>query len=82
MKRVLFLILITNSLASFGQSLDQTFDFANQLYKQKSYQNAVEAYKRVVYFDSTSLYSNQIYPKLLIAYLTLKNIKNLLTIMI
>lgn len=64
MKRVLFLILITNSLASFGQSLDQTFDFANQLYQQKSYQNAVEAYKRVVYFDSTSLYSNQIYPKI------------------
>mgnify|MGYP000951449752 CR=1 FL=1 len=64
MKRVLFLILITNSLASFGQSLVQTFDFANQLYQQKSYQNAVEAYKRVVYFDSTSLYSIQIYPKI------------------
>lgn len=64
MKRVLFLILITNSLASFGQSLVQTFDFANQLYQQKSYQNAMEAYKRVVYFDSTSLYSIQIYPKI------------------
>jgi len=64
MKRVLFLILITNSLASFGQSLVQTFDFANQLYQQKSYQNAVEAYKRVVYFDSTSLFSKQIYPKI------------------
>lgn len=64
MKQVLFLILITNSLTSFGQSLEQTFDFANQLYIQKSYQNAVEAYKRVVYFDSSSLYSNQIYPKI------------------
>jgi len=64
MKQVVFLILITNSLTSFGQSLEQTFDFANQLYIQKSYQNAVEAYKRVVYFDSSSLYSNQIYPKI------------------
>lgn len=64
MKQVLFLILITKSFVSFGQSLDQTFDFANQLYEQKSYQNAVEAYKRVLYFDSAALFSKQVYPKI------------------
>jgi tetratricopeptide (TPR) repeat protein len=63
MKRVLFLILITNAV-SFGQSLDQTFGFANQLYEQKSYPNAVEAYKRVLFFDSAAVFSNQVFPKI------------------
>lgn len=63
MKRVLFLILITNAV-SFGQSLDQTFGFANQLYEQKSYPNAVEAYKRVLFFDSAVVFSNQVFPKI------------------
>jgi tetratricopeptide (TPR) repeat protein len=64
MKRVLFLILITNAVGSFGQSLSQSFGFANELYDQKSYQNAVEAYKRVLFFDSSSVYSKQIFPKI------------------
>ena len=64
MKRVLFLILITNSLLSFGQSIDQTFGFANKLYEDKSYQNAMEAYKRVLFFDNAGLYSKNIYPKM------------------
>ena len=63
MKRVLFLILITNAV-SFGQSLDKTFGFANQLYEQKSYPNAVEAYKRVLFFDSAAVFSNQVFPKI------------------
>lgn len=63
MKRVLFLILITNSIVSFGQGLEQTFSFANVLYEQNSYQNAVEAYKRVLYFDSSGLYSKKVFPK-------------------
>ncbi|HLO45274.1 MAG TPA: hypothetical protein VK175_13145 [Leadbetterella sp.] len=63
MKRVLFLILITNAV-SFGQSLNQTFGFANQLYEQKSYPNAVEAYKRVLFFDSAAAFSNQVFPKI------------------
>ncbi|MCP9762765.1 tetratricopeptide repeat protein [Lacihabitans soyangensis] len=64
MKRVLFLILITNAFGSFGQGLESTFRFANTLYEQKSYQNAVEAYKRVLFFDTLSVYGPEVYPKI------------------
>ncbi len=64
MKQVLFLILITNALGSFGQGLEPTFKFANALYDQKSYPNAVEAYKRVLFFDTASAYSPEVYPKI------------------
>ncbi|CAN1540028.1 hypothetical protein MCERE19_01706 [Spirosomataceae bacterium] len=73
MKRVLFLILITNSLGSFGQSLEQTFGFANELYQQKSYKNAVEAYKRVLYFDSSAVFSKQVFPRIADCLFNLKN---------
>jgi tetratricopeptide (TPR) repeat protein len=64
MKQVLFLILITKSFWSNGQELEPTFRFANTLYEQKSYENAVEAYKRVLFFDTSASYSNAVYPRI------------------
>ncbi|MCP9769705.1 hypothetical protein EGI22_17515 [Lacihabitans sp. LS3-19] len=63
MKLATFLILIINVWVANAQDLNQTVAFANKLYEEKSYQNAMEAYKRALYFDAESNFATQIYPK-------------------
>lgn len=66
MKQVVFSILITliSFLKSNGQDIEKTFQFANSLYEIKEYKNAIEAYRRVLFFDSTGFYSPLIYHKI------------------
>ncbi len=63
MKPAIFLTLII-SLAftkANAQNLEQTFDFANSLFENKKYESAVEAYRRILFFDQENLYSPLIY---------------------
>lgn len=66
MKRVIVLIFIINQWHSvlFAQSLDQTFRFGEQMYAEKAWTSAMEAYKRTMFFDSLQTYSKIIYPKI------------------
>ncbi|MBK9510821.1 MAG: hypothetical protein IPP61_02035 [Cytophagaceae bacterium] len=64
MRLVIISIFIIKSFMALGQTLPQTYDFAENMYVQKSFQSAVEAYKRVLFFDSTSQYTKAIYPKI------------------
>ncbi len=64
MRLALFLIFTFNYISGFGQSLTETYGFAESLYKAGSNENAIEAYKRVLFFDSASLYTADIYPKI------------------
>lgn len=61
MRRVLCLILIISSVAVHGQTIDQTLSFANTLFEKKEYSNAVEVYKRVLFFDQNGEYGREIY---------------------
>lgn len=64
--RVAFSILITliSLQKSNGQSIEKTFQLANTLYDSKEYQQAVEVYKRVLFFDTTAQYGPLIYHKI------------------
>lgn len=53
-------MLIISHLAS-GQSIDQTFAFANSLLENGRYQEAVESYKRVLFFDQDEVYGPKVY---------------------
>ena len=64
MRLAIILTFIFESFIVSGQTLPQTYEFAEALYSQKSYQSAVESYKRILFFDSTSQYSKAIYPKI------------------
>ncbi|MFN8428738.1 MAG: hypothetical protein U0V04_02065 [Spirosomataceae bacterium] len=64
MRLAIILTFIFESFIVSGQTLPQTYEFAEALYSQKSHQSAVEAYKRILFFDSTSQYSKAIYPKI------------------
>ncbi len=68
MKFLLFLILITSCLVSSGQTISDSKKFADQLYETKSYQNALEVYNRVLFFDTTQIFAADIYPKIAFAY--------------
>lgn len=60
--RYLTLIIISfwNSLAS-AQDIQSSFRFANQLYETAEYANAIEVYKRVLFFDNKGTYGPKIY---------------------
>ena len=64
MRLVIILILIIKSPLVCGQNLEKTYVLANSLYENKSYELAVDAYKRVLFFDSEGKYRNTIYPNI------------------
>ncbi len=58
MKR--FFILTTSILAGFccfTQNIEQTFEFGNNQMTAGNFNNAIEAYRRVLFFDSSGKYS-------------------------
>lgn len=63
MKRAIFLMLIT-SLSAIGQGIEESFLFANTLFEKQQYQNAVETYKRVLFFDDDDQYGPRSYKKM------------------
>jgi tetratricopeptide (TPR) repeat protein len=67
MRLVLFLMLIISNLLQ-AQSVEQTKAFADELYKEKSFQNALEVYNRVLFFDTAQVFSAQIYPTIAESY--------------
>jgi tetratricopeptide (TPR) repeat protein len=58
---VLFLMLIISHQLR-AQTVEESKVFADELYKEKSFQNALEVYSRVLFFDSAQVFSSQIYP--------------------
>lgn len=64
MKQALYLIFIFKVGFGSAQSLDQTVSFADNLYENQAFESAVEAYKRVLFFDTSGLYNNVIFPKI------------------
>lgn len=64
MKPARYLTLIIISISYFGvraQDIQSSFRFANQLYETAEYDNAVEVYKRVLFFDNNGEYGPKIY---------------------
>ncbi len=64
MRLVIILMLIIKSLWVCGQNIEKTYALANSLYDNKSYELAVEAYKRVLFFDSVGRFRKAIYPNI------------------
>ncbi|KPM48368.1 tetratricopeptide repeat protein [Jiulongibacter sediminis] len=56
--------MLITSLSAFSQGIEESFLFANSLYENQQYQNAVETYKRVLFFDSDDIYGPQSYKKM------------------
>lgn len=61
--------------SGFSQTIEQTFDFSNQLFEQGNYEEAIESYKRVLFFDDGKL-SKQVYPKIAQAHFEIQDYKN------
>lgn len=64
MTQVRYLMLIIISVGCFNgraQHIQSSFQLANQLYENAEYANAIEVYKRVLFFDNTGEYGPQIY---------------------
>ena len=68
MRYLLFLTLTISSLLSNGQTAASSKTFADELFASKSYQNALEVYSRVLYFDTAQIFAPEIYPKIAYAY--------------
>jgi tetratricopeptide (TPR) repeat protein len=68
MKLVLYLMLIISSFGLRAQSVEQSKVFADDLYVSGAYQNALEVYNRVLFFDTAEVFSANIYPKIADAY--------------
>jgi tetratricopeptide (TPR) repeat protein len=64
---VLFLMLIISNILH-AQSVEQSKAFADELYKEKSFQNALEVYSRVLFFDTAQIFSTKIYPTIAESY--------------
>jgi tetratricopeptide (TPR) repeat protein len=64
MRLAIFLILSFSYFNVIGQNINETLKFANQLYQDSSLNNAIEAYKRVLFFDTSANFSNEVYPKI------------------
>lgn len=67
MKQVRFLTLIiisTVAITGRAQSIEDTFLFADKLYEASEYSNAVEVYKRILFFDEQSIYGPKVYRKI------------------
>jgi tetratricopeptide (TPR) repeat protein len=67
MRLVLFLMLIISNILH-AQTVEQSKVFADELYKEKSFQNALEVYSRVLFFDTAQIFSSQIYPTIAESY--------------
>jgi tetratricopeptide (TPR) repeat protein len=67
MRLVLFLMLIISNILQ-AQTVEQAKVFADELYKEKSFQNALEVYNRVLFFDTAQVFSAQIYPTIAESY--------------
>ncbi len=61
MKQVICLILIFNAFSARAQDIEQTFQYANGLFAGREFENAVEVYKRVLFFDESGEYGPRIY---------------------
>lgn len=64
MKPVRYLTLIIISISYFNgraQDIQSTFRFANQLYENAEYSNAIEVYKRILFFDEDGTYGPKVY---------------------
>jgi tetratricopeptide (TPR) repeat protein len=68
MKLTIFLTLSISVFICRAQSLEKTLSLANELYANKSYQNALEVYNRVLYFDTNQVFYSEIYPKIADSY--------------
>ncbi len=68
MRFLLFLTLTISSLLCNGQTTVSSKAFADELFASKSYQNALEVYSRVLYFDTAQMLASEIYPKIAYAY--------------
>jgi tetratricopeptide (TPR) repeat protein len=64
MKQVIFLICIISGFELKAQNLQETFNLGNSLFEAKSYENAVDVYKRVLFFDENNDFSADVYPKI------------------
>lgn len=67
MKQVRFLTLIIISIAATigrGQNIETTFLFADKLYETSEYSNAIEVYKRILFFDEHGIYGPKVYRKI------------------
>lgn len=53
--------MLITSLSTAGQGIEESFLFANSLFEKEQYQNAVETYKRVLFFDSDDRYGPRSY---------------------
>ncbi|MGR3811222.1 hypothetical protein [Jiulongibacter sp. NS-SX5] len=56
--------MLITSISAFTQGIDQSFQFANSLYELGQYQESVETFKRVLFFDAKGEYGAQSYKKM------------------
>lgn len=57
----------------YSQTVEQTLKYANFLYEQQQYNEAVELYKRVLFFSHDSFYLFNLYNKVAEIYLAMNN---------
>jgi tetratricopeptide (TPR) repeat protein len=62
-------ISILAGLYSYNQDIDETFEFGNNQRKAGNYDNAIEAYRKVLFFDSSGVYSFKASVNLSVCYL-------------
>ncbi len=63
--KIFLISILTNLLFSgiFCQTIDETFQFANDQLQNGNYENAISAYRRVLYFDD-QIYNTKVYANL------------------
>ncbi|MFT5884637.1 MAG: tetratricopeptide (TPR) repeat protein [Arcticibacterium sp.] len=63
MKRAIYIILIIELFGGVAkaQNLDQTFHFANNLFEQDDYKNALEVYRRTLFFDQNNEFGPRVF---------------------
>lgn len=72
--KILLIVLFSVCLyiTSFAQSIEQTYAFANQQLLTNEYENAIKAYQRVMFFDTSKQLSN-VYQNIAECYLQIEN---------
>ncbi len=77
MKLRIFTLIISLFLSSAAQSqsIDGTLEFANSQYSKGNYEQAISAYRRVLFFDSTGQFSDRSYYRLAQCYLAASSLK-------
>jgi hypothetical protein len=63
MRLAVFTILIIELLGSSlkAQTLEETFEFANTLFEKQSYESALEAYRRTLFFDQNNEFAPRVF---------------------